>query len=299
MMGDSHFQTSIKRSDDSSIDNLFGYSASDVENENQIEVDGNSLSPVIHEYQRLLDSRELSTPKLNHKFILTPDEIDSFLQLQEIFLDHEYNIRHFGKYVSSLIQNSYDAGYNGFEFNLENVEEFPYLGCHIKGNDKNLIKIKIVGDVGCGFGTEAKEVDVNIQGNVDYFFGLSSNNLIATINGDVAHGYGISSINMTTFIKGNSKKTFGNSSENMTAIIVGRMADYVGINSNNLTLAVDGSAGIEFGRESINLTAYIRNTFYLRPSDFKNGNIIGGNDAINHPEYIRMMKEFDEKMKAV
>ncbi len=97
--------------------------------------------------------------------VLTPEEIDKFLQLTALHEDDERHQEATCYFLSRLIQNSYEAGHNGFTLNSRTLTK--RLGCGIaflKGKMRNPIKITINGDVEA-IGREVRYVDFDIRGN--------------------------------------------------------------------------------------------------------------------------------------
>ena len=85
---------------------------------------------------------------------LLPSDINLFLQSNhEYENDASYNYDT-GFFISQLIQNSYTAGNNDFEFDMSLLKPVNFIASHIFGMKKQMIRVVIAGEVGneCGYG---------------------------------------------------------------------------------------------------------------------------------------------------
>lgn len=105
--------------------------------------------------------------------ILTPEEIDAFLQATAAYEDQEWFKEKTGFFISRLLQNSYNHSYNNFSLNMENI--YPV----------NYICFKLTG-------TKERPIMVTIEGNVGYCLGFcSQGDSCFTIKGNVGEGSGV------------------------------------------------------------------------------------------------------------
>ena len=120
----------------------------------------NSPFPELREqYERLREKHgSLYLPQIVNlvhnevRSVLTPTEINIFLQ-STVTSEHRDNYADFtGIFISRLIQNSYDDGNNNFSFNLDMLQPIHHLGYQVQGTTKKILKVKIKGIAGdwCG-----------------------------------------------------------------------------------------------------------------------------------------------------
>ena len=106
-------------------------------------------------------SRDEKLLKLNPTTILTPKEIREY----EIINPHKYdddNNYIFGYFISRLIQNSYEAGHNNFDFE---INKLGILGYELTGKKDNLIKITIGDNWGDHTFEGVNHINLNININ--------------------------------------------------------------------------------------------------------------------------------------
>ncbi len=119
---------------------------------------------------------------------LLPTEINSFLQeLNGFENDEEPDINEIvgvGKFISHLVQNSYNFGYNKFVLDVKNLQEIDNLCYKISGTKDNPINVNIIGNVGGECGGDSDYLEMEINGNADWYFAHHSKNSKFTINGD-------------------------------------------------------------------------------------------------------------------
>ena len=268
----------IKRSDsDTGIDGLFGYSASDVENESRIEVVKNDFNYVLEEYKRILELSEGEVQLHNTNFVLSSLELQTFFTLTQKNQSCQTFNPNTGYYISKLIQNSYDNGYNGFKFINRGKTACDHFFDSVKGTKNNPINIYFGGVVG-------------------FCFGQDSENVNAIVKGEALFSPFGSSKNVNLWMKGYAGSSFGYESINLTATIVGFVSQFFGEHSTNLTAAIDGNSREALGSNSTSIKIYLSGQCSMEPCNY-GGEIFFGDDATNHNEYKRMMGKFDEKMK--
>src|SRR3989344_3147907 len=125
------------------------------------------------------------------KIVLNPNQINVFLQVI-IEKESKQKIMHWGTglYLSKLIQDSYNAGNNDFTLNTGDTQ-INCLGYKIKGSKKKqIIQIKINGNVGNWCGLNTQNSTFNIKGNVGDECGKKARHSTFTIEGDVGGSCG-------------------------------------------------------------------------------------------------------------
>lgn len=119
---------------------------------------------------------------------LFPTEINSFLQeLNGFENDEEPDINEIvgvGRFISHLVQNSYNFGYNKFFLDVKNLQEIDNLCYKISGTKDNPINVKIIGNVGGECGGDSNYLEMELNGNADRSFAYHAKNSIFIINGD-------------------------------------------------------------------------------------------------------------------
>jgi hypothetical protein len=236
----------IKRSNsDSSLDGLFGYTPDDVESKKEIEVKSNGvMDETIKTYEYYLGRELLFNFKMS--LVLEPQEISTFIKLSEIYEDKKlYHIKT-GIFVSELIEQSYLAGYNDFNFDIN--KKYGNFGIGIFGKKDRPLKINVNGDLGGGFCSCSRHVVANVNGNLGSRSAYDSKYFTAEINGDVGNGLGSLSNNLLLRIKGDVGDCFANRSKNIRAIIEGSTGMSVALNSHDYVVLVDKTSSYARGR---------------------------------------------------
>lgn len=266
---------SIKRDGAGDLDDLFGYSAKDVENESGIEVIGNNLNEIIVDYRRYIGVGDCPDQMCTN-LVLLPQEINSAIQL--IYISPESKLYPYstGTYLTALINNSYDAGHNNFNLSLNQDLIINDLGEGFVAEKKRPLKLNLIGDVGYALFTNAHFVDaciigdvgkdalnyshncsIFIKGNVAESLGSYSNNCSFNIKGDVGNSFGYESSHLSCKILGDVSFFFGNSSIGLNAIIKGNVDSNFGYVSKRLNAMIDGDVGCEFGLYSNSFKAIV------------------------------------------
>ncbi len=184
------------------------------------------------------------------KIVLTPKQIDEFLQTKleknkQIFYSLEL-------YISKLIQESYDAGYNDFEicagekpfaigYGLKATEKKPII---IKINSKSgnfcfkqssNIKATFVEDAGEGCMAYSENSYALFKKNVGDYCGHNSKYLYAVFKGRVGKHCGSCSIGMKAEFNDSVDDSCGDGSTDMIGTFNGDVCDLCGANSTNFT----------------------------------------------------------------
>jgi hypothetical protein len=249
----------IKR-DDSGLDDLFDYSAVDVETIEKIKtIDGNISSALI-EFTDFMKIDKQDSDSYVVKTILSPSEINEFIPLLKNYKFDFEGASIPAHFINKLIQSSYNSGNNDFFLNIPDGQHLRPLAFNLEGKEKDPIIL-------------------SASGELSYAFLFLSKNVIATIDGNLGDH-------------------FCHLTENVTTIIVGNVKDGAGWDSKNLKLAIKGNVGNYFGKDSINLSAYVNGEIKSISSSInKSARTIYGQSAIEHDEYKRMMQMWEEKFK--
>jgi hypothetical protein len=171
-------QVPIKRGT-SGIDDLFGYTASDVENESRIEVVGNdNFEELIQIFSEYLVETPYYLKELD-PFILNPFEINDFIQFTAPFTESDSYPRLLGIVSQKLIVNSYKEGYNNFKLDFRNLVAPSFFASDLKGKDKNPIQIEVKGDVSGNSFQYVKNAHIKVNGNVGTEFARHTENSTA------------------------------------------------------------------------------------------------------------------------
>jgi hypothetical protein len=195
--------TGIKReSCDSSLGDLFGYTADDVEVEKQIKVvSENKIVLALKEYERFLPL-SLEERKVNPiKSILNPSEISAFLSIVPQYAGVDNYYLRTTLVLSQLIQNSYSAGHNNFNLNFD---EFPSMDSYVRitANEDRTAKIKVDGNANGFLCAYSSNVIVFVNGNVGSNFAFHGKNINAVIKGDVGDSFCSESNDVNAFVGG-------------------------------------------------------------------------------------------------
>jgi hypothetical protein len=282
---------SIKRSgSDACIDDLFGYSAGDVENEGGIEVVKSANFKLAEiEYDKYRKKKKYNKSSYNSGIVLLPDEINSFLfspMIQKYASDDDYLAIIF---IRQLIQNSYNHGHNNFVFKNSPYIDLCFSSLHgsidrpleisfnTNGTDpiffqSSYVNARICGNVRRSF-VNTHHLNIILEGNIGFHSGYDSKNCSIYVNGDIDYDFGKDSENIKLYVNGNVGNSFASSSTGLVAWI-------------------SGSGGLGFGYNS-NVVAYVGGKIESVPlRDLKRKMIF--HNAKSHPKYKQMMKEWED-----
>ncbi|MBI2669409.1 hypothetical protein HYX14_06220 [Candidatus Woesearchaeota archaeon] len=151
------------------------------------------FSALLEKYKAFLDDRTYGD---HHKKnadltdILNPEHINAFLQSTVIHGNHEQYKERTGLFLSRLLQNSYNAGNNGFQVDTRSTGALDNLGVFLEGTKEKPIRLTITGDVGDDCGAYSTNGNYMITGDVGYDCGRLSINGTYTINGSVGEWCG-------------------------------------------------------------------------------------------------------------
>ncbi len=144
--------------------------------------------------------------------VLSPKEITILSTIMHInYEDHENFNPNTGFFLTNLIQNSYNGGFNNFYFEINNLN---YLGTTIKGSEKNPIVISMESNYKEKVGSHARHSTFNIKENHGASLGSEARH--STFNIEKNHGFyvGDHADNCTFNIKENHGKGVGEHAEN-------------------------------------------------------------------------------------
>lgn len=132
------------------------------------------IETIISEYEAQRESfkpgRIQNCPSLS--VVPTPAEVTSLFNAFKEDKDSRY--RFLGRFVSLMVQKSYQAGFNEFYINSEGVR-VDYLPCFLKGRKENPLRIRVDGDLGRYCGIQMEHVYLTVGGTVgESFSGDSS-----------------------------------------------------------------------------------------------------------------------------
>lgn len=161
--------------------------------------------------------------------VLNPAQID--VVLREI-LDDELRRSNevTGRFLSRLIQDSYNAGYNNFVLTTGDTA-IEYLCYKLEGASNRELEVRVNGSAGINCGFNSKHISVTVQGNV----GVDSG----------SHSY-----SSTFAIEGNAASWCGAHSYSSTFSIEGNMGVGLGYESNFSSFTVEGSIEGNCGEKS-------------------------------------------------
>ncbi|MFH1638134.1 MAG: hypothetical protein ABIB71_06935 [Candidatus Woesearchaeota archaeon] len=181
---------SLNRAED---DFLKGYSKLEAPDERmEHKVEGQVMfkghEGLIKEYERILDIKCWNIPKGESNSylaaaeinpVLSPEEINSFLQATIKYEGHENYSFTTGLLITRLIQNSYDAGNKRFRLDTKALsKDIHNIAYKLKGKEDNLLEIIVGGNVGnwCGDGAENIK-EIYIAGDVGMWCGEWAKNI--------------------------------------------------------------------------------------------------------------------------
>lgn len=197
------------------IDDLVSNFSAEAEEERSVEQFGdNPVSAVLKEYEAFLGKYNeyqkmenlmqwFKDQIQNQSDILTPAEINLFLQATIGFEERKKYSELTGIFITRLIQNSYNAGHNNFKLNTKNRKGLHYFGSFLEGKEGNPLTIYGEGDVGHLCFNSAEHIIFSIKGNVGQQCGHYATNSIFSIRGDVRFELGYSATHCTFLIEGN------------------------------------------------------------------------------------------------
>jgi hypothetical protein len=122
--------------------------------------------------------------------VLDPAGIDLFLKASVKYENTEHYTYLTAVVANVLIQNSYNAGHNDFELNLQNMPPMHALGAMLEGKAEKSLRITINGDTEDMCLWAAKHVKAEVTGNADCMLGIAVSYSTITIRGKAGHESG-------------------------------------------------------------------------------------------------------------
>ena len=107
------------------------------------------------------DRREWLKNKIQE--VLLPPNINLFLQQTREYEDHPNYQSFTGLFISQLIQNSYNAGNNNFELDVNTLKPVDNLAREVSGTKERMVRVVIKGEVGDLCGYQAQHVTFTIE----------------------------------------------------------------------------------------------------------------------------------------
>ncbi|MBI4453657.1 hypothetical protein HY636_03360 [Candidatus Woesearchaeota archaeon] len=131
--------------------------------------------------------------------VLTPTEIGIFFQAvlyktENMQLDDQNDLtsERIGMFTTQLIQLSYNAGNNDFVLGTENSQRIiSQIGFRLKGNKKQLVKIRIRGDVAAALCINSSYCEIDVDGDIHnngYVTGNDSKYCVFIFKGEISDG---------------------------------------------------------------------------------------------------------------
>ena len=115
--------------------------------------------------------------------ILPPAMINGFVQLVPPYISSTSK-RDLSRFLTHLIQQSYDAGYNQFYLDTTDVEKLQGLGATLKGKSKRPLEINVDGPISDYFLNNAKKVVATLKTQSEPMFtGHRAKKIHLTITG--------------------------------------------------------------------------------------------------------------------
>jgi hypothetical protein len=195
-----------------SIEEVVGsHSAQRVDDEQMLEtIDESVFGALIDKYRQFLSSRAtLSFDSV--EFVHCPSHIDEALTPRQVnmFLratleqeENENYAENTGLFMTRLVQNSYNAGYNGFKLCVDDLPKMKFLLNHSMGTDNRLLTAELWGDVGHYCLANARNVNATVYGDARIDFGSHCRKCELKITGDTRQDAGKAAQDSTIIIEG-------------------------------------------------------------------------------------------------
>ena len=95
--------------------------------------------------------------------VVPPCDINIFLQQTREYENHKNYGFNTGIFISQLIQNSYKAGNNDFEFDVILLKPIDRLASAVSGTEEQVVRVVVNGEVGNGCGSWAQHSTFTIE----------------------------------------------------------------------------------------------------------------------------------------
>ena len=179
-----------------------------VEDERELVVVGGvDFSQLMENYRKFLgdeghDEFSKKFKPAGVKIVLTPLQVNSFLQSTVIYEDHERYNNITGLFISSCILKSYNAGNTKFMLDTRNLPEINNIGNLLRAEKGRRITIDVFGDVGIFLGIDSAYVTYSVHGNVAVFGAYNAHYQRYTVYGDVDERFGLEAVFSSFDLKG-------------------------------------------------------------------------------------------------
>ena len=158
-----------------------------IEDEKKVQVvGGNAFPRIMENFVLCLNSHVNFVDESTAGEVLTPPQINAFLQMTAVHEDHSNYHQYAGIFVSSLIQRSYDAGNNGFTLNTQNLNDLVCLAGQLKGTGSRPLMLTVEGAVGKECALYASHIDMTIKGDANFGLPDFSTDSVFTFHGYVS-----------------------------------------------------------------------------------------------------------------
>ena len=165
-----------------------------LEEERKLEVVGNTeFSDLMKRYEEFLFHAGNHTAELIGNVVMTPSEIDQFLQATVQYERHTY-YRETWHFADRLIQNSYGAGHNDFVIRTHILSEINHLLYYRSKNADRPLRVTIDGPVGHSLAQYTTGLDITVIGDAGKGLAYQARDSVFTLYGDIVE-CGFSSVN--------------------------------------------------------------------------------------------------------
>lgn len=231
-------------------DLLEGHVAQDVDKVREVEVVREPLkfnnNEILLDYvDSLNDCRTVLAFMREVKGVLTPEQINQFLQATTLFQDHVNYVDNTGVFVSKLIQNSCNAGYNDFVLNIPRMnKKLNHLGSNLSGYYSDNLRITVNGNLGDSCFKYIERCTLTINGDVgdDCIESMVSSEIVLNGNGGRSCGtYERVGVDLT--VNGNVGEFFGSGFQGSSLVLNGDCSDNWGGSCESSVLTFNGKVG--------------------------------------------------------
>jgi hypothetical protein len=264
------------------LEDLFGYSPNEVENESRIKaIDSTNLIFALEYFETFLDESFKVNVKDLPCSIIGDKEISRFIILSKTFESHPNYPRKLGELTSYMLQESFNVGYNDFEFDFSKISSI----------DKFLMSVS---------GLDTKPMNVFINGGLGDYCASNCNHLNLTVSGNIGLSFGFKSEHMTTYVKGNVDEYFNYHAQKSTAVIDGNTGNNFADSSEFVTAVILGEAEFEgvLAPYAKNFRGYLKREYEFDNYSSRTGSVcFSGKDAQDKPVYQLLVKEFERRFE--
>ena len=171
--------------------------------ENAGYISRSKLEGILKRYNAVVKHGGCYEPGFLDGVVLTPAQISTFIKITEKRKhDADYGARK-GRFLTGLVQKSYDAGYNNFMLDLSGPQLIRDIGDCLKGTEHNRLKIRITGDIGDWCAVESSYCDFKIEGDVGQSLARYAKHSSFAIKGDAGFGLGEDAVDSDFYVEGN------------------------------------------------------------------------------------------------